>query len=127
MRITRLSLLLALLFCAGYSHAQIIKDPASWTYEVKKSGDKQYKLITHLKLKPHWHIWSFNPGGDGMLIPPSFTFDKRAGVTFKGKVTEHGKMKSKVMIDGDPASRYFEGCPVKSDQLACAGNLAKEC
>lgn len=67
------------LLCLAISFSgigQIIKDVTTWTTSVKKLNDKEYDLITTCTLKPHWHIWSINPGGDGLLIPPSITFEK---------------------------------------------------
>ncbi len=113
-------LLFLLSFCA---QAQMKSDPTTWTYEVKKTGDKQYQLITHLKLKPDWHIWSINPGGDGTLVPPSFKFGKVSGLTLKGGVKEKGKLQSKVFIDGDPASNFYEGSVDYIQNVAVTGNV----
>ncbi len=122
MRRSRIGLLFALLFCAHIAGAQMKSDPTTWAYEVKKTGDKQYQLITHLKLKPDWHIWSMKPGGDGTLVPPSFKFGKAAGVTLKGGIKEKGKMQSKVFIDGDPASNFYEGSVDYIQNVAVTGN-----
>jgi thiol:disulfide interchange protein DsbD len=108
MRIFWLSLLIALSCCPGLSQAQIIPDPTTWTYEVKKVADKKYQLIFHLKLKEKWHIFSFEPGGDGTSLVPVFTFNKQAGVKFSGPVREKGKVKSEVMLEDEPAFNYFE-------------------
>lgn len=81
-----------LLFGSTITYAQGFKNPAKWTYEVKKTGADQYELIFHLKLDEHWHIWSLNPKGDGMEIPPKFSFKKNENYTLLGKITEHGKM-----------------------------------
>ncbi|WP_165836240.1 protein-disulfide reductase DsbD family protein [Taibaiella soli] len=83
-------------------HAQIIKDPTTWSYEVKKETADHYELIFHLKIKEGWHIYAFDPGGDGSLLPPTFNFDKNANVVLKGKVKQHGKLISETLegIDG---------------------------
>ncbi len=98
-------------------------DPTTWSYEVKKTGDKQYQLITHLTLKQDWHIWSMNPGGDGTLVPPSFQFGKASGLTLQGSVKEKGKLQSKVFIDGDPASNFYEGSVDYIQNVTVAGNI----
>jgi thiol:disulfide interchange protein len=84
----------ALCTMSVFSKAQIIQDPTTWTYEVKKKNDNVYDLIFKVKLKEHWHIWSFNPGGDndGSLLPPTFKFDKNPNVEPVGKVKESGKL-----------------------------------
>jgi DsbC/DsbD-like thiol-disulfide interchange protein len=79
------------------SFAQMIQDPTSWTYEVKKKGANEYQLIFHLDLKKGWHIWSIKPGGDGYQIAPSFTFASNSKVTMKGGVTEKGKATTTTM------------------------------
>lgn len=87
-------LLSVLLLSSTVSHAEITKDPTTWTYEVKKKSEGKYELIFHLKLKEHWHIWSFNPGGDGSQLPPTFNFKKNPAVKLVGKVKENGTIKS---------------------------------
>jgi thiol:disulfide interchange protein len=90
-------LLSALLLSSVVSNAEITKDPTSWTYEVKKKSEGKYDLIFHLKLKEHWHIWSFNPGGDGSQLPPTFNFKKNPSVKLIGKVKENGTIKSETI------------------------------
>ncbi|XZF16072.1 cytochrome c biogenesis protein CcdA [Chitinophagaceae bacterium MMS25-I14] len=72
--------------------AEIIKDPTTWTYEVKKKTANDYELVFHLKIKDGWHIYAFEPGGDGSLLPPVFNFGKNANVTLKGKVKQVGTL-----------------------------------
>ncbi len=122
MRIFRLSLLIALLFGAGFSHAQIIKDPTTWTYEVKKSGDNKYKLIFHLSLKEGWHIYSLKPGGDGSLIAPSFSFNKAPFFSSVGKLTEKGKLISKVREGIDGAVNEYHGKVEYTQEVTVTGN-----
>ncbi|HTO16026.1 MAG TPA: cytochrome c biogenesis protein CcdA [Edaphocola sp.] len=99
-------LLLSILFLSFGSEAQIIKDPTTWTYEVKKTKDNVYDLIFKVKLTEGWHLWAFDPGGDGFLIPPSFDFDKNADIKFIGKTREIGKKISKD-FDGEPGDEHF--------------------
>jgi hypothetical protein len=56
--------------------AQIFADPTTWSFKTKKISEGEYELLINCKLKPEWHLWSLNPGGDGMLVPPTFTFSK---------------------------------------------------
>lgn len=78
---------------AGFSDraSAQMKDPTTWTYEVKKTGANQYDLIFHLSLEDKWHVWAMKPGGDGSLIPLSFSFDKNPNVKFVGGVKESNK------------------------------------
>jgi thiol:disulfide interchange protein len=102
----RFLLLLLSLFLSLNVAAQIIKDPSTWTYEVKKKGDNTYDLLFKVKLKEHWHIWAFEPGGDGLLIPPSFTFNKNPDVKLIGRVKESGNKISKD-FDGEEGDEHF--------------------
>ncbi len=90
---TALFVLFGLLF-SFTSDAQMIQDPTTWSFEAKKTGDNKYDIILHVKLKEGWHIFSMNPGGDGLQIPPSFKFDKNPKIKLEGKVKESGKMYS---------------------------------
>ncbi len=90
------------LFFASGLQAQIVKDNSVWTFEAKKKSGSDYQLIIHLKLPEHWHIYAFQPGGDGSLFPPSFKFSPNANLKLKGAVKEQGKLVSEAMdgIDG---------------------------
>ena len=103
---TSLVFLLGLLFAADL-HAQFTKDPTSWTFEAKKKAGNEYTVIFHLKLKEHWHIWSLNPGGDGMQVSPTFEFGKNPDLKVKGAVTEAGKPITGPMGGVDKDVTYF--------------------
>lgn len=118
----RLCLLLALLFHTGYAQSQIIQDPTTWTYELKKTSDNHYRLYFHLKLKEGWHIYSFNPGGDGTLIAPSFTFDKAAFFKTVGKTKEQGKLETKVRDGVDGAVHEYHNKVDYSQDIEVTGN-----
>lgn len=88
---------------------QMTQDPTSWKYEVKKKSATQYELIFHLSLKPGWHIWSINPGGDGYLIPPTFEFTESENFSVEGKCTERGNVTTTVMDGIDGKVNYLSG------------------
>ena len=100
---------LALFAFAAPSFGQMIEDPTTWTYEVKKKSATDYQLIYHLNIKSGWHIWSINPGGDGYEIAPSFAFDNNAKVKMVGKTTEKGKATTTVMQGIDGKVTYLAG------------------
>ncbi len=120
--ITRISLLFVALLGFGISHAQIIKDPTTWTYEVRKAGNNEYKLLFHLSLKEGWHIYSLEPGGDGTLIPPSFTFEKGAFYKLKGSVTEQGKLEKKQRDGVDGIVREYHNKVTYTQVVTATGN-----
>jgi len=109
MRVLRITLivLVSLLF-SGQIFGQILSDDSKWTFEAKKKAGDQYELIVHLKLPEHWHIYSFKPGGDGMLLPPSITFKKNKDVKLTGAVKEAGKLITEVLPGIDGAVNMFK-------------------
>lgn len=90
--------------------AQMQADPTTWSFEVKKKSGNEYDLILKVNLKKEWHLYSMNPGGDGSLIAPSFTFNKNKDIKLNGKIKEKGKNKLITeTIDGiDGAVHYYE-------------------
>ncbi len=99
--------LFALVLFSGNARAQIIQDPTTWKYEVQRKNDSTFDLVFSLKLKEHWHIWSLNPGGDGLEIPPEFKFDKDPAYRLVGKVKESGKKVTGEMDGVDGVVSYF--------------------
>jgi len=102
----QLFILLCVLLCNS-SYAQT--DPTTWDYEVKKTGTHQYDLIFHLTLKEEWHIWALVPGGDGLEIPPSFTFEKNPKVHLKGRIVQKGRPITTTMEGIDGIVTYYSG------------------
>jgi len=99
--------MMALLLMVKPGRAQMVQDPTSWSYEVKKKSGNTYELIFHLKLQKDWHIWAMKPGGDGFQVAPSFKFDKVTGVQAKGAPVEKGKPVTTVMEGIDGKVTYF--------------------
>lgn len=121
--IKKIFVLLLCSFFAVNASAQMQKDPTTWTFEAKKKSDKKYELIFHLELAEGWHIWSLDPGGDGLEIPPSFTFNKNADVKLIGKTKEQGKLINED-IDGVDGTVHMYKHNVDYTQLiTVSGNL----
>lgn len=114
--------LLSLFFGLNNAKAEIIKDPTTWSYEVKKKAEGKYELIFHLKLKEHWHIWSLNPGGDGLQIPPSFEFKKNSQFKLIGSIKELGKKKTELMDGVDGMVSFFENTVDYAQLIEAKGN-----
>lgn len=94
--------------CINYdAQAQILKDESVWTYEARQKAGHMYDLVIHLKLPKGWHIYALKPGGDGMLMPPSVTFNKNNKLRLVGGLKENGKLISEVIIPGDPAVNMY--------------------
>lgn len=107
-----------ILFMANGLKAQMLKDDSKWTFEAKKKNGDKYELIIHLTLPPKWHIYSLTPGGDGMELPPVFTFDKNPLVTKNGSIKEKGKLVSEAIDGIDGIVNMFVGGDVSYTQQA---------
>ncbi|MBL7766186.1 MAG: thioredoxin family protein [Chitinophagaceae bacterium] len=115
-------LLFVLLTGALQVQAQIIKDPTTWTFSAKKINGDQYELTIDCKLKPEWHLWSIDPGGDGLLIPPSFTFDKNKLAVPTGKLKEKGKRIDKEFPGTDGITHFYENRVTYTQAFKVTGN-----
>ena len=107
------------------SFAQMIEDPTTWKYEVKKKSATEYQLIYHLELKAGWHIWSLKPGGDGYEIAPSFAFENNPKVKRKGDVTEKGKPTVTTMEGIDGKVTYYSGKTDYIQEVTVTGGPTK--
>ncbi|XZF16073.1 protein-disulfide reductase DsbD domain-containing protein [Chitinophagaceae bacterium MMS25-I14] len=122
-RILPIALLsVAPLLMAEGAAAQMVQDPTSWTYEVKKKKGNEYDLIFHLKLKDSWHIYALVPGGDGSLVAPSFSFDKDAHVVLKGEIKQEGKIITKNLEGIDGAVNFLAGKVDYVQTVVATGN-----
>ncbi|RYD51009.1 MAG: protein-disulfide reductase [Sphingobacteriales bacterium] len=115
-------LLLLLALTASFSGwSQIISDPTKWTFEVKDKGAGTYDVVFKLKLQAGWHIWSLEPGGDGLQIPPGFEFDKKTGLQLVGGVTESGNKHTGEMDGVDGKVSYFENAVTYTQRVKASG------
>lgn len=92
-------IIVAIFLSATTLKAQMVADNSKWSFEAKKVNGNVYDIIFHLSLPKDWHIYAMNPGGDGSLYPPAFTFNKNKQVKLIGTVKEKGKLE-KIKIDG---------------------------
>jgi len=68
--------LLCLPFMAA-AQGRIPGNPVHWHFSVKKLGnDDTYRFEAKATLDNGFHIWAQDPGGDGSLIPTSFTAEQ---------------------------------------------------
>jgi thiol:disulfide interchange protein len=104
----KLTSLIVLVLSLSNAFAQLVADPTTWSFSTKKTGEKDYDVIFDLKLQPHWHIWSLEPGGDGLLMPPSFTFDRNSDLQLVGKMVEKGKLNKKEFPGTDGICNFYE-------------------
>lgn len=113
----------ALLFTTGI-FAQGTKDPSTWTIKAEPEAG-MYRVIFHVSLEKGWHIWSLHPGGDGSLIPPSFTF-KKGSYSPVGEVGEQG-MAIEMAFEGVEGKVNFYSGEAQFTQMikARSGDIVK--
>lgn len=80
--------------------------PVTWTLEKTKRGDTT--IVTYkASMQKDWHIFSFNPGGDGLCIPTRFEKDEKIKLAFISEVKENSKI-IKENMEGFGEVFYFE-------------------
>jgi thiol:disulfide interchange protein len=104
------------------SFAQIITDATKWSFETKKIKDNDYEFKATCSLKKDWHIWSFNPGGDGFLDVPKLTFEKNKNIELIGKPKENGKLINETFPGVDGITHYFENKVFYTQQFKAKDN-----
>jgi thiol:disulfide interchange protein DsbD len=102
-------MLLICILLSTSTHAQITKDPTTWSITAKKISGTNYELVFNLSLADGWHIWSLKPGGDGLQVPPEFTVKKNPEIKLNGSVTEKGNGITGAMDGVDGNVTYYHG------------------
>ena len=118
----KIFLLFTLLFAGLGVFGQMVEDPTSWTFSTKKISDDTYDVIAKCKIKPEWHVWSNKPGGDGMQVPTSFTFEDNPNITLVGGMKESGKKLSKEFSGIDGIAHYYENNVTFSQRVKVKDN-----
>lgn len=70
-------------------------------------SETEAELVITAKMDKGWHLYSFDPGGDGSLIAPEIKITKTADIELLGKVKENGKLITEE-IDGVGTIHYFK-------------------
>lgn len=99
----------ALILTALVSQAGPAADKIKWNFTSKQVNDSTFNLIITAELAPGWHIFSFNPGGDGSMIPPDFTFNPNPAVRLLGEMKESGKLEQEDTKDVMGIINYYKG------------------
>lgn len=117
-----LPMLLICMLLSTSTHAQITKDPTTWSITAKKITGTNYELVFNLSLADGWHIWSLKPGGDGLQVPPEFTVKKNPEIKLNGSVTEKGNAISGAMDGVDGNVTYYHGKVTYKQLLTITAN-----
>ena len=94
------------LFTMAQSSRQV-----SWTYTVKKIGDKTYEVQMAATIGQGFHMYAQNAGGDGP-IATHFTFTKNPLLVVNGEPKEVGKLVQKFETAWGHDVRYYENSVV---------------
>lgn len=101
----RIAFLLFLL-CSGFFAFAQNTNYAVWTAKVQPAGSG-YDVVFHVDLRPGWHVYALDAGGDGTLIPASFTFTP-GKFKLEGTMEEKGKLLVEQFEGVDGKVRYYE-------------------
>ena len=106
-------ILFCLMFVSPALNAQVggagitkTASPVNWQFSIKKLDNGNYRLEAKAILSEGFHIWAQDPGGDGTLIPTSFTAEQIQNGKWLGdwKEQEMPKVQKLEYVDG--AVRY---------------------
>jgi len=114
--------LVCLSFTSQFLFAQLVSDPTTWSFRAKKIKDADYELKINCDLKPEWHLWSLDPGGDGLLMAPEIIFTKNEQVKLIGKVKENGKRIDQEFPGTDGITHYYENNVSYTQKAIIKGN-----
>jgi len=106
----KMLLSLVLLVGAATTQAQKLTDPAHWMVSaVKKLPNHQYQITLHLKLDDDWHTYAMEPGGDGSLLPLTFTIKPNTPAKLVGKPIANCEPITETVEGIDGPIHYFKG------------------
>lgn len=112
-----LGLLLTLFSLSSWSN-----EPVSWEFRSVPINDSTVELRITANLTDDWHIFSFNPGGDGSLIAPEFTFTPNSQVKLLGKIKENGRIFHEDTGDLMGKINYFKNKVIYTQRAVLSGN-----
>jgi len=85
------------------------QNPVSWQFSIKKMENGNYRFEAKATMTSGFHIWAQDAGGDGSLIPTSFTAEQLQNGKWTSDWKEMESPKSeKIDVFGDAAVRWFE-------------------
>lgn len=67
--------LLCFMCLSFFVKAQGGQKPLKWSFEYQKRAEGKYFLIAKVTIQKGWHVFTPDPGGDGLLIPTTLTLE----------------------------------------------------
>ncbi len=95
-----------------------------WEFKSQPVNDSTVELRIVASMAKDWHIFSFNPGGDGSLIAPEFTFEPNNQVRLIGKLKENGRIFKEDTGDIMGLINYFKDKVVYTQQAVVKSNTS---
>jgi Disulphide bond corrector protein DsbC len=86
----RIITLVIIVFAALQAQAQL--NPVSWSFSVRKTGDKMAEIEMRATIQEDWHLYSQTQPEDAIIMPTTFIINPNPLITLDGKITESGKM-----------------------------------
>jgi thiol:disulfide interchange protein len=99
-----LSILLVLFALTGFGQGM---KRVRFSTSTRILSETEAELVITARMDKGWHLYSFDPGGDGSLIAPEITVKKNADLELVGKVKEVGKLVTED-IEGVGTIHYFK-------------------
>ncbi len=90
------------------SNNNIPENPVRWDFDIKKIDDNHYRIEAKATMSDGFHIWAQDPGGDGSLIPTSFTAEGLANGSWITDWEENKKPKTQQLSFVDGAVNWHE-------------------
>ena len=108
-------IIFVVLFFQGFSQGQ---KKVHFSTCTKIISETEAELIITAKMDNGWHLYSFNPGGDGTLIAPEITFTTNKDIQLVGKVKESGTLITKNDIKDFPEYHFFKKQVVYTQKIS---------
>lgn len=122
----RILILVFLVISGLQSMAGPAAEKVKWKFTAQKENDSTFNLVITANLVEGWHIFSMNPGGDGSLLPPEFTFTKNNHVKLLGKMKENGKISHEDTKDVMGVVNYYLGKVTYTQKAIVTANTTLE-
>ena len=91
------------------SFAKEAEQPVKWQVTVQHLGNDEFQLVAKAKMKPNFHIWALDAGGDGSLINTSIETSSEDELDWTDKTWKSNKQpKTETFEFIEGAVHYFE-------------------
>ena len=100
-------LFICLMLIGFGAKAQESQTPVFFKFDVKKNAVNNFTIYATATIEKGWHVFTTDPGGDGLLIPTSINIDENKDITILKPFILEGKFVSHEM-EGMGKVNYVE-------------------